>query len=215
MVDEENKSLVAKSIASLATTGRGANNVLSQITSDALEIAKDPEPKLISFGGYDFNETSYKQLKIWSQRIILNGKLGSEIEDVVDCIDKYRKSLIKINPRNVLLQNWLFKGSFQTICFPKHVQWSNQAVDLSHTPNLKLLLCSNNHLVELDLSHTPALNYLFCSENQLSDLDLSNTPELIILHCSNNNLSELDLSYTPNLKSLMCFHNQLSELDLS
>ena len=137
----------------LAETGRGANNVLSQITSDALEIAKKSDkttevadapvvdsqdavkkmiaaakkrgyitydalnkalpPELsseqiedvmtmlsemginvinnadwVSVGSYDFDQTSYEQLKIWSQSIILNGKLGCEIEDIVDCIAK-------------------------------------------------------------------------------------------------------------------------------
>ena len=193
MTDEENKSLVPKPNLNLATKSKVANNVLSQIASDALEVAKESEPKLLSVGGYDFDETSYKQLKIWSQRIILNGKMGSEIEVIVECIDKCRKSELKKNPRNVTLQNWLFKGTFQTICFLEDVHWLDQTIDLSHTPNLKTLFCPNNQLSELDLSHTPNLKVLWCPNNQLSELDLSHTPNLKNLDWDGNQIIEVDL----------------------
>ena len=119
MVNNENKSLVAKSNADLVATGKGANNILSQITSDALEIAQVTEPQLISVCGYNFNETSYKQLEIWSQRIVLNGKIGTDIETIVDCIDKCRKTIAKRFPRDVNLRDWLNKGSLKTVKNPR------------------------------------------------------------------------------------------------
>ena len=81
--------------------------------------------------------------------------------------------------------------------------------------NLKVLVCSDNHLTSLDVSNCTYLRVLRCNNNQLTHLDVSNNGTLTMLKCSDNQLNNLDVSNNPWLSSLLCDANQLTSLDVS
>ncbi|MEP1488440.1 MAG: BspA family leucine-rich repeat surface protein [Algibacter sp.] len=73
---------------------------------------------------------------------------------------------------------------------------SDGALDLSNSPELEDLYCSDNALAEIDVSGNTLLKDLFCDENQIGDLDLSNNPALEQLNCSENGVYLTSLNLT-------------------
>ena len=175
--------------------------MVSTAVSDALSIAKSRTEKLTEIGGFQFNVESCKQLQIWAKEIIL---------DVETMSFRYRlhRRLGKVELGYLVSvladkSNWkerLIDGKLTRVWFPDKTRWVNKRLDLSHTPGLTELECSENDFTELDLSHTPGLTKLQCWDNPLTELDLSHTPGLRILWCAGNQLEELDIRNNPTLK---------------
>ena len=93
-------------------------------------------------------------------------------------------------------------------------------LDVSHNPLLSYLDCSggasmSNALTHLDLSLSPALEILYCSENRLTSLDLSNNPALREVSCGRNLIETLDVSLNSSLSKLMVNNNLLKGMDVS
>ena len=93
-------------------------------------------------------------------------------------------------------------------------------LDVSHNPHLRHLDCSggasmSNDLTHLDLSMSPALEILYCSENRLTSLDLSKNPALREVSCGRNLIEELDVSLNRSLTKLMVNNNLLTGMDVS
>ena len=90
---------------------------------------------------------------------------------------------------------------------------SNQGLtylpDLSRFKQLRVLICSYNHLRELPPLNNN-LDYLYCSDNQLTELPFLNN-KLKYLECSYNQLRLLP-PLNNNLTDLYCHHNQLTWL---
>ena len=82
-------------------------------------------------------------------------------------------------------------------------------------PNLKNLVCSNNHLTSLDLKSNSSLKYLYTTSNDLTSINLENNTALEVLQCENNQLTTLDLSKCTNLTNLYCTGNKISSLNVS
>ncbi len=86
---------------------------------------------------------------------------------------------------------------------------------IKHMPNLKILKCDYNSLINLDVSKNIKLEELHCFNNQLTNLDVTSNINLIQLGCFDNQLTSLDVSKNINIESLHCFNNQLTNLDVS
>ena len=157
---------------------------------DATDIIHARDAIRYKVGYYEFRETDYQQILIWTKATDLQPEefLGG---------------------MNLIVSD----GAIVSL------EWRNLEVgvelDLSHLPNLEELFCGENYLTELALSRVPHLRRLGCGENYLTELDLSQVPHLEWLDCGGNDLTKLDLSRAPNLKMLNCGHNRLTELDLS
>ena len=81
-----------------------------------------------------------------------------------------------------------------------------------NSPDLYLLCCERNNLIELDLSKNINLEAFYCTMNNLIELDLSNNAKLRTLDCVANNLTELDLSNNAKLLELDCSYNNITKL---
>ena len=80
---------------------------------------------------------------------------------------------------------------------------------------LKSLIIVFNNITELDLSNSPDLENLNCSQNLISSLNISQSPNLGYINCTSNDLSELDVTQNINLVELICYNNSIQNLDLS
>lgn len=89
------------------------------------------------------------------------------------------------------------------------------SIDLSNTPFLEYLDCSQNQISALDLSKVPNLKTLNCGWNQLTSLDLSFVRQLEELNCTHNHLKHIEISRCRHLHSLNCSANKIALLDLA
>ena len=102
-----------------------------------------------------------------------------------------------------------------------------KGLDLSQTPDLTYLNCSDNALATADFSCLADLEELLCNncfgnnnaESRASIengvLDLSGNTKLRNVQCSGNGLTGLVLPDVPNLSGLYCTDNYLASLDIS
>ncbi len=92
------------------------------------------------------------------------------------------------------------------------------------TGRVTILDCTENVLTELDLSGSPLLKELDCSNNQLRLLDLTDNfqnetyigeyaPPLVVV-CEHNRLESIKLGKDNDLNRLRCTDNQLTSLDV-
>ncbi len=77
--------------------------------------------------------------------------------------------------------------------------------------------CANNRafLTSLDLSFTPLLSSITCTNCKLTTLDVTGLPLLTTLNCSSCSLTSLTVAGLTVLTTLDCSDNSLTALDLS
>lgn len=88
-------------------------------------------------------------------------------------------------------------------------------LDLSNSPDLKVLYLPNNDVTSLDVSACAKLEQIDCNANPVAALDLKHNPELIFLTCGSTTITELDLSACTKLEELMCPKTSVERIDLS
>ena len=73
MADDERNALVIQGPRSLAEVGAGPRNILSNVVSDALTVARSRETALsaarFQIGRYEFCEPDYSQILIWAKAL--------------------------------------------------------------------------------------------------------------------------------------------------
>lgn len=89
------------------------------------------------------------------------------------------------------------------------------SLDISGSPNLKVLFCQGNGLTELNIEDADNLNALYCYSNALEQLDLRTNLRLKTLSCEWNQLTELNLDRLDSLTDFYCTGNRLGHLNLS
>ena len=104
---------------------------------------------------------------------------------------------------------------------------------INNLPNLQILNCIYNKIINIQGLQLPNLQELYCSFNQIIDIQGLQLSNLQKLNCSYNNiinieglqlpnLQELDCSFNqiidikglqlPNLRELYCYHNQIIDI---
>lgn len=89
-------------------------------------------------------------------------------------------------------------------------------LNITGTPNLRILHCLGNLLEDLDVSANLNLEELNCSDNKITTLDISNNTLLVDLNCSANNINTLSTIGVDNstLINFNCSNNQLNTLNV-
>ena len=203
--------------------GTGAANVIDQVLSDALALARSSEVSKEAFteiNGIMFDQLSVQQLEIWAKTILFD-----QDEDSTTSAEITLSELVELmnltffgdtyNCRSSQIEHWVCDGKIVAACFPGETYWRKGELDLSQLTALILIGADSNQLTQLDVSNNPELTKLWVSDNQLTELDVSNNPELTELWVSDNQLTELDVSNNPELTLLGVMDNQLTELDVS
>jgi len=90
-----------------------------------------------------------------------------------------------------------------------------QTLDVSVTPGLKILNCSQNSISSLNLTGLVVLETLICDYNQLTGIDMSALGNLKKLDCSVNPLGTLNATSLINLEQLSCYYSGLTSLNVS
>ena len=99
--------------------------------------------------------------------------------------------------------------------------WNNPNlgnVDVSKLPSLEFYNCAKTGATAVDVTHNPELQMLVCSYNEyLTSLDLSQNPRLAVLHLECDwRLTSFDISNNPKLYYLQAFGLRgISTLDIS
>ena len=88
-------------------------------------------------------------------------------------------------------------------------------LEVSKSPSLQYLSCSNGKLNTLDLSNNIALRTLYCNKSDLYTLILNSYVTLNSFRCYGNQLNSLSLKNSTTLKILNCSDNQLNNLYVS
>jgi len=201
--------------------GTGAANVIDQVLSDTLALARSSEVSKEVFteiNGIMFDQLSVNQLDIWAKTIIIdeNEDFLAEI-DLSELVELMNSAFFKIEEDKDVFGDvdWVCDGKIVAAYFPEATQWRKGELDVSKLPGLIKLDASNMQLTELDVSNNSKLTQLWVSHNRLTELDVSNNPELTKINVSGNELTELDVSNNPVLTDLDVDHNNLSQLDVS
>lgn len=95
------------------------------------------------------------------------------------------------------------------------IDGNGQPTFLGVVSNATFLNCSYNKLTSLTLKETNRYYSIDCRNNSLTQLDVSGCTDLIVLDCSNNSLTKLDLSNAASVSELNCSNNSLTKLDVS
>ena len=82
------------------------------------------------------------------------------------------------------------------------------ALDLSQTPNLRILNCASVGISQLDLTQNPMLESVNCSFNQLKSLNLRNQTQLQVIRCASNQLTSVQVA--TSLTELTCYGSKNS-----
>ncbi|PKA82596.1 putative secreted protein (Por secretion system target) [Ulvibacter sp. MAR_2010_11] len=88
-------------------------------------------------------------------------------------------------------------------------------IDVSTLTNLRVLLISDNNLLNLDITQNPYLERLDCHGNDLNNLIVSQNPLLVYLNCAQNDLSVLDVQNNTVLETLSIGGQSIAAIDLS
>ena len=221
---DERKIVTTEKRSLTIQPGSGAANVIDQVLSDTLALARSSEVSKEVFteiNGIMFDQLSVKQLDIWAKAILIDQNEDSAIfggvalSQLVELMNSTFFEL-KSDYQCVGTEHWVCDGIIVAACFPTATHWrKGGGLDLSQLPGLSVLLANRNQLTELDVSKNPKLTELLAYQNQLTELDVSNNLELIELRASRNQLTDLDVSNNPKLSVLLINRNQLTELDVS
>jgi hypothetical protein len=199
--------------------GTGAANVIEQVLSDALALARSSEVSIEAFteiNGIMFDQLSVKQLEIWAKTIIIDENDGSEI-DLFQLVELMNSTFFELKNdfRFIGAEHWACDGKIIGAAFPYFTKWRKGEFNLSQLPDLIFLWIYGNQLAELDVSNSPKLIELSAFNNELPKLDVSNNSELDSLRVRSSQLTELNLLKNPGLTCLELDNNKLTELDVS
>jgi len=189
--------------------GTGAANVIDQVLSDAIALARSSEVSKEVFteiNGIMFDQLSVKQLKIWAKTIIIDENEDSLAEiDLSQLVELMNSAFFESTSgyRFIQIEHWVCDGKIVAACFPEETYWRKGELGLSQLTALIFIGADSNQLTQLDVSNNPELTKLFVSDNQLTQLDVSNNPELTELYVDSNQLAALRFSNEIDLENLL------------
>jgi len=86
---------------------------------------------------------------------------------------------------------------------------------IQYFPNLKVLNCSGNNLVNLDVTSLSQLYDLDCSYDHLQTLNIVGLSNLVKLQFNKNTLSNINTTGLSSLKIMFGIYNNLTQMDVS
>ncbi|MDC0361014.1 hypothetical protein OAN80_04515, partial [Alphaproteobacteria bacterium] len=158
MTEDPGKQIIPLPSGGALQTTSGATRVISTAISDALKIASTEIASEIN--GIKFSAASILQIQIWSKQIKIEGNVDPKLEDIIELLSKCYE---KFNEPN-LWRNNIHDGIINVLRFPAQISWKDAKLNLFYCSKLSNLWCRDNQLTELDLSHTPGLTVLVCSD---------------------------------------------------
>jgi hypothetical protein len=206
--------------------GTGAANVIDQVLSDALALARSSEVSKEAFteiNGIMFDQLSVQQLEIWAKTVVFDENWTSDNKDgfftLLELVELLEECFLehKNNPWLRSYEHWVHDGQIRGVCFV-NLGLREGELDLSKVPMLNYLFVDSIYLDQLDLSNNPELTRITIETNQLTQLDVSNNPMLASLEVPPYQLTQLDVSNNLMLTSLICRGyrmSRLTQLDVS
>ena len=225
-------------------SGRGPRNILSNVVSDALTVARSRETALsaarFQIGRYEFCEPDYSEILIWAKALEIDPEafvqqLGKtsftqrarslyrsearDISEVTTTVFKVERGAIvslawDFFHLRIKTFDWVSGLSIQAIAVFDQFALDYAVISFS-LPFLRSLFIGPIHLTKVDLSKVRGSPHWTATAIILPNSTSRAFQILTELFCGKNRFTKLDLSSVPNLNKLSCGENQLTELDLS
>jgi Leucine-rich repeat (LRR) protein len=85
-------------------------------------------------------------------------------------------------------------------------------IPVNNLPNLQILYCCDNQIVDIQGLQLPNLQTLRCGYNQIVDIQGLQLPNLQALDCRYNQIVDIQGLQLPNLQTLRCGYNQIVDI---
>ena len=170
------------------------------------------EEKVMELDYFKKSNDAYRNVNLYHSEIDISTLLDPNLYAYL--LEKYGdiRSSVRMQEKRVLRASKL--NPLKTLnCSNLKIQ-SMENLDLL-MPNLEILDCSNNELIEFDASEFKKLKELDCSNNHLCEIIIDSKTPLTSLKCQNNNLMELDFSTLTHLTYLDISGQQFLLKDMS
>ncbi len=243
--DEHSRSLIPLPDASLALARPEGGRVLSEMTNEALAVARGPLHKI---GKYEWCEPDYRQILLWAEeldlepeevirRMLDRGSLYRDKRGLETPVPAWQETVFG-NGRIISL-NWSLDllpiGGFTWIegleieylriaSDAEFLRWRRTSFESSREPRYRhfsgeqpMLISEHSWDWDRMQDHLDKAYFHFLTHAARSKLPLVRVslPKLKELRCEGLRIEELDLSNSPSLESLECSYNRLKRLSLA